>query len=172
MDLIECNLTHAEAIRQILNDAILKTTALYDYLPRTPQMMHTWFETKRDGGFPILGVQTSEGELMGFASYGIFRPWPAYKYSIEHSLYVAEAYRRRGVGEFLLRSLIERAIAQDYHVMIGGIDADNQPSINLHLRLGFAPVGLLREVGYKFGRWLDLAFYQLVLVTPSAPESG
>jgi L-amino acid N-acyltransferase YncA len=96
---------------------------LYDCKPRTPEMMTTWFEAKQRGNYPIIGVISDEGELMGFASYGAFRPWPAYKYTVEHSLYVAKPYRRQGVGTLLLKSTIERATSQDYHVLVGGIDS-------------------------------------------------
>jgi phosphinothricin acetyltransferase len=106
---------------------------------------------------------------MGFASYGAFRPWPAYKYSVEHSLYVAAPWRRQGVGAVLLQAVIERAISQDYHVLVGGIDATNSASIALHERFGFERAGTMRQVGFKFGRWLDLCFYQLTLPTPESP---
>ena len=117
-------------------------------------------------------VIADEGKLMGFASYGALRPWPAYKYTVEHSLYVAKPYRRQGVGTLLLRSTIERATSQDYHVLVGGIDSTNAVSIALHERFGFEHVATMRQVGFKFGRWLGLCFYQLTLKTPAAPVDG
>lgn len=172
MKIVDCDKSHSGPILAILNDAILHSTALYDYQTRTPDMMIAWFEAKRQGGFPVIGVVSDGGELMGFASYGAFRPWPAYKYTVEHSLYVAQPYRGRGLGTVLLRSIIERATAQEYHVLIGGIDSTNAASIALHERFGFERVATMRQVGFKFGRWLDLCFYQLTLPTPEAPTDG
>jgi L-amino acid N-acyltransferase len=172
MQVIECNRSHSEPILAILNDAIVNTTALYDYKPRTPGTMTAWFDAKQRGNYPLIGVISAEGELMGFASYGAFRPWPAYKYTVEHSLYVAKPYRRQGVGTLLLKNIIERATSQDHHVLVGGIDSTNAVSIALHERFGFEHVATMRQVGFKFGRWLDLCFYQLMLPTPVKPADG
>ena len=181
MKTIQCGPQHSEAIRTILNDAILHTTALYDYLPRTPEMMETWFAAKVKGNYlagqvkanyPIIGLENEAGELMGFASYGIFRAWPAYKYSIEHSVYVDARFRGFGVGRQLMRQLIEDAQAQGYHMMIGGIDATNTASLALHRSLGFTHCGTIKQAGFKFGRWLDPDFYQLILPTPEHPLDG
>jgi L-amino acid N-acyltransferase YncA len=172
MNVVECDTSYSEPILAILNDAIVNSTALYDYKPRTSEMMHTWFEAKQRGNYPLIGVTSNEGELMGFASYAAFRPWPAYKYTVEHSLYVARPFRRLGVGTLLLKNIIERATSQDYHVLIGGIDAENAASIALHERFGFERVATMRQVGFKFGKWLDLCFYYLILSTPGAPVDG
>jgi phosphinothricin acetyltransferase len=173
MRLVECNLAeHGGAILGILNDAILTSTALYDYTPRMPASMSGWFEQKQHGRFPIWGALDEQGQLLGFASYGTFRAWPAYKYSVEHSVYVESAARGRGIGTALMRRLIESAQEQQYHVMIGGIDAANQESIAFHEKLGFAHAGTIQHAGFKFGRWLDLAFYQLILPTPEQPRDG
>ena len=172
MNLIDCDTSHAASILAILNDAIVNTTALYDYKPRAPETMTAWFDAKRQGNYPVMGVISDEGKLLGFGTYGAFRPWPAYKYTVEHSLYVAGAYRRQGVGALLLESIIGRATSQDYHVLVGGIDSTNAGSISLHERFGFERVATMREVGFKFGRWLDLCFYQLTLPTPEAPADG
>jgi len=163
---------HSDAILAILNDAIANSTALYDYQPRTAQNMAQWFDAKAQKNFPVIGAETGSGELMGFASYGSFRAWPAYKYSVEHSVYVDQRFRGQGVGRALLRAIIAAAEQQDYHVMVGGIDASNSVSIRLHESLGFSSCGVIRHAGFKFGRWLDLAFYQLILRTPSAPVDG
>lgn len=172
MRFIDCDHSHAQAILAILNDAIVNTTALYDYKPRTMEMMAAWFEAKRRGAFPVIGVVAASGELMGFASYGTFRGWPAHKYTVEHSLYVAPQFRGRGLGTSLLQKTIERAQAQDYHVLVAGIDSANAASIKLHERAGFQRVGTMQQVGYKFGRWLDLCLYQLTLRTPDTPVEG
>jgi phosphinothricin acetyltransferase len=173
MRLVLCSqLEHGGAILEILNDAIASSTALYDYHPRPPESMNAWFEAKRAGQFPVWGALDDAGALLGFATYGTFRAWPAYKYSVEHSVYVARAARGQGVGRQLMQQLIESAIEQQKHVLIGGIDAHNVSSIALHRKLGFVHAGTIEQAGYKFGRWLDLAFYQLVLPTPSAPVGG
>lgn len=177
MQLIDCTLeAHGEAILAILNDAIVNTTALYDYKPRTMDSMSTWFQAKRAGGFPVIGFVADEGpgqgELLGFASYGAFRNFPAFKYTVEHSVYVHHAHRGKGLGRKLLQAIIERARAQQIHVMVGAIDATNSGSIALHQQLGFQPCGIVQQAGFKFGRWLDLALYQLVLETPEQPVDG
>jgi L-amino acid N-acyltransferase YncA len=162
---------HAAAILDILNEAIANSTALYDYKPRAPESMVGWFKAKETGRFPVIGA-IEDGKLLGFASYGTFRAWPAYKYTVEHSVYVHRDHRGRGLGAALMKKLIDAAREQQYHVMIGGIDAANRASVALHEKLGFVHAGTIKDAGYKFGRWLDLAFYQLLLETPARPEDG
>ena len=104
-----------------------------------------------------------ENGLRGFASFGDFRPWPGYALSVEHSVYMEEPARGRGIGSALLQRLIDEARARGKHTMIGGIDAENLASITLHAKFGFTEVGRLREVARKFGNWLDLIFMQRIL---------
>jgi phosphinothricin acetyltransferase len=163
---------HSAAILDIFNEAIANSTALYDYRPRAAESMVAWFEGKERGGYPVIGVEDDGGQLLGFASYGPFRAWPAYKYTVEHSVYVEHRCRGQGVGRALLGALILAAEKQDYHVLVGGIDADNAISIRLHESLGFKACGIVRHAGFKFGRWLDLSFYQLILRTPAQPVDG
>jgi phosphinothricin acetyltransferase len=163
---------HADAILAIFNEAILNSTALYDYQPRAPQSMVAWFDTKRNGGFPVIGIEDGAGTLLAFGSYGTFRAWPAYKYTVEHSVYVHKDHRGQGLGRKVMQELIAAARQHGVHAMMGGIDAANAGSIALHEQLGFKHVGTLPEVGFKFGRWLDLAFYQLLLDTPAHPVDG
>lgn len=173
MRIIECtHEQHAGMILDILNEAIVHSTALYDYAVWTPESMDPWFETKRRGGFPVLGAVDGAGALLGFASYGTFRARPAYKYSVEHSVYVDKSRRGAGVGLALMQALVAVAIERQVHVMVGGIDACNRASIALHEKLGFFHAGTIRQAGFKFGRWLDLAFYQLLLDTPESPVDG
>jgi L-amino acid N-acyltransferase YncA len=173
LNIISCDARrHSAAILDIFNEAIANSTALYDYRPRPAESMVGWFEAKARGRYPVVGVENDQGELMGFASYGPFRAWPAYKYTIEHSVYVDHRFRGQGVGRALLGAVILAAEKQDYHVMVGGIDAANATSIKLHESLGFKACGIVRHAGFKFGRWLDLAFYQLILRTPAAPVDG
>lgn len=156
----------------IFNEAILHSTALYEYQPRTMATMAGWFETKAKGRFPVIGLENDSGELMGFGSYGTFRGFPGFKYSVEHSVYVDSRFRRQGVGKRLLQEVIEAAQGQEYHVLIGAIDSSNAASIRFHEALGFVHCGTIRQAGFKFGRWLDLAFYQLLLGTPRNPVDG
>lgn len=173
MNLVECTYeAHAGDILDILNEAIVNSTALYDYAPRPLASMRAWFDIKGRGRYPVLGAVDGDGKLLGFASYGAFRPHAAYKYSVEHSVYVHCEHRGRGVGRTLLQRLLVVATEQQYHVMIGGIDHSNTASIALHEKLGFEPAGIIRHAGFKFGRWLDLAFYQNLLDGPENPVDG
>ena len=173
MKLITCDAArHSAPILAIFNEAIANSTALYDYKPRAPETMVGWFEAKNKGRYPVIGIEDAEGTLVGFGSYGAFRAWPAYKYTVEHSIYIDTRFRGRGHGRTLLEALVAAATRQDYHVMVGGIDASNAASIQLHEKLGFTHSGTVRQAGFKFGRWLDLAFYQRILATPAAPVDG
>ena len=169
MNLIHCDESFSDQILPILNDAILNSTALYDYQPRSLESMATWFAAKRKGDYPVIGAVSESGELLGFSSYGVFRAWPAYKYSVEHSVYVAAPHRGKGIGKRLLQRIVEEAAAQNYHVLVGCIDSQNAVSIALHRALAFQHAGTIRQVGFKFGRWLDLNLYQMVLTTPTSP---
>jgi phosphinothricin acetyltransferase len=172
MRIISCDRSHAGAILAILNDAIENSTALYEYRLRTQASMDAWFDAKERARYPIIGVIDAADQLLGFASYGAFRAWPAYKYSVEDSLYIERTHRGRGIGKLLLGELIASAARQDYHMLIGGIDAVNKASIALHRRLGFEQCAHIRHAGFKFNRWLDLLFYQLLLKTPAHPLDG
>jgi L-amino acid N-acyltransferase YncA len=170
--LADCDRRRSSEILAILNDAIENSTALYDYRPRTPAMMEVWFEAKEKGNYPIVGAIDEQDRLLGFASYGLYRSWPAYKYTVEHSVYVDKGSRGRGIGTLLLGAIVDRARQQQYHNIIGGIDAENAVSIALHKRFGFEFCGRVKQAGFKFGRWLDLDFYQLILDTPAHPVDG
>lgn len=173
MQFVTCtHAAHATAILDILNEAIANSTALYDYQPRSPESMVAWFKAKEAGHFPVIGAVGADGQLLGFASYGTFRAWPAYKYSVEHSVYVHKDHRGQGLGRALLQELIAAARQQQVHVMVGGIDMTNTGSIALHQSLGFEHAGTIRQAGFKFGKWLDLGFYQLLLDTPTHPVDG
>ena len=119
-----------------------------------------------------IGIEDDAGTLLAFGSFGTFRAFPAYKYTVEHSVYVHPDHRGRGLGLQVMRALIDAARARQLHALVGAIDASNAGSIALHQRLGFQHVGTLPQVGFKFGRWLDLAFWQLTLDTPAAPVDG
>lgn len=173
MNIVPCDEgRHSDSILSIFNEVIATSTALYDYKPRTRETMRAWFEVKRKGNFPVIIAEDSNGEVMGFASYGTFRAWSAYKYTAEHSVYVDARFRGRGVGRALLQEIIKVAERNDLHVLIGAIDQSNKASIALHESLGFTHSGTIRHAGFKFGRWLDFCFYQLILPTPRNPVDG
>jgi phosphinothricin acetyltransferase len=169
---IACDRSHLPAIRAIFNQAILHTTALYEYEPRSEAVIEAWYADRQALGAPILGIEWESGVLAGFATWGPFRPRPAYKYSVEHSVYVAEQFRGHGIGRQLLEALVGAARDRDLHQLIAGIDAANSASIALHKSLGFRRCGTVREAGFKFGRWLDLEFWQRLLPTPARPVDG
>jgi L-amino acid N-acyltransferase YncA len=154
------------AISAILNDAILHTTAVWYDDVRTPREMEAWFELKQMQGFPVLVARLEGGAVAGYASYGPFRAFSGYRHTMEISVYVAAEARRSGAGRRLLAALIERARASGVHVLVGGIDADNEASIGLHTALGFQEVGRMPQIGHKFARWLTLVLMQKVLDEP------
>lgn len=127
-----CREDHLEAIRAIYNDAILHTTALYEYQPRSVETIQSWWQAKQQAGYPVLGVERADGTLAGFASWGPFRPFPAFKYSVEHSVYVAADSRGAGIGRGLLEAIIAEALRHDVHLLVGAIDATNAASLALH----------------------------------------
>ena len=165
----ECTEKQLPEILAIFNDAILNSTALYDYKARTLETMNNWYADKQRSNSPIIGAFDSEQQLLGFATYGSFRVRPAYKYTVEHSVYVRSDKRGLGFGKILLHAIIDKAVEQKFHVMVGVIDASNKVSIKLHENEDFKLVGIMNQVGFKFGKWLDAAFYQLILTTPENP---
>lgn len=158
-------------ILAIYNDAIVNTTAVYSYHAQTLEDRTIWFDQKMKDGYPVIVFEV-DGHVAGFATFGPFRAWPAYKYSIEHSVYVSNDYQKRGIGRTLLQEIIQLAKNGEYKTLVAGIDAENEKSILLHQSLGFTHSGTLRNAGYKFERWLDLAFYQLDLEGPETPVEG
>lgn len=149
-------------IKEIMNDAVLNTTAIYDYYERDEQYVKNWFSNMQKQSMPII-VCAYEGKCAGYGCYTIFRPKDGYRFCVEHSVYVHKDFRGKGIGAQLLTALIKRAKVDNYHTMIAGIDADNKFSIEFHKKYGFVEVGYLKEVGYKFDRWLDLVFMQKML---------
>lgn len=150
------------ALLEIINHNILHTTALYDYTPKTAEHISQWFADKQQGRWPVI-VATENEKLIGYATYGSFRPKEANKFTVEHSVYAHPEHSGKGIGKLLMAELIELARKQGYHTMIGCIDAENTSSIEFHKKFGFTETGILRQVAYKFNRWLDLQFMQLML---------
>ncbi len=158
-------------ILAIHNDAVLTTTAIFHYAPQTLDEREAWFEARRSGGWPVVAVaDAGTDQVLAYGTYGPFRAWPAYKYSVEHSVYVHKDARGRGLGRMALVALVDAAEAGGYHTMIAGVVADNAASLALHRSLGFVDVACFREVGFKFGRWLDLCFLQKMLRGPADPR--
>ena len=151
-----------EQILIIYNDIILNTTAVYDYDPHTIEMRRDWFNIKKQQGFPVF-VAEEEGRILGLSSIGPFRNWTGYKYTVENSVYVDAAQRGRGIGKLLMPPIIESARNLGMHAIVSGIDASNEASIRLHQSFGFKEVAHFKEVGFKFGRWLDLKFLELIV---------
>ena len=158
------------ALRDIFNDAVLNTTAIWMDNVVDLANRQAWFAARAQQGYPILVAENADGEVVGYASFGDWRPFDGFCHTVEHSVYIRVDQRGKGLGPQLLTALIERAKACDKHVIVAAIESGNAASIGLHQRLGFAITGQMPQVGRKFGRWLDLTFMQLIL-TPerSAP---
>ncbi|WP_263226461.1 GNAT family N-acetyltransferase [Pseudomonas alabamensis] len=146
----------------IYNDAVLNTTAIWNETPVDLANRQTWFELRAAQGYPIL-VAVDDSGVLGYASFGDWRPFEGFRYTVEHSVYVRGDQRGKGLGPVLMEALIERARAGGKHVMVAAIESGNAASIRLHERLGFVVTGQMAQVGVKFGRWLDLTFMQRVV---------
>ncbi|MDB5136547.1 MAG: N-acetyltransferase [Mucilaginibacter sp.] len=149
-------------ILDIYNHAIIHTTSVYSEHPHTYDMRLTWYNDRVSSGFPVF-VAEADGQIVGFGTFGHFRVWPCYRYTVEHSVYVHIDHRGKGISKLLIGRLIDRAREMKLHAMIAGIDGENQVSYHLHQSFGFVEVAHFKEVGFKFGRWLDLKFMELLL---------
>ena len=147
---------------EILNAAILNSTALYEYETWSLEKMSVWYESRISEGFPVI-VFDEDNKAAGYATFGSFRKRVAYRFTVEHSLYVHEKYRAQGMGKELLTELISLAISHGARSMIGVVDATNRRSIEFHKEHGFLEAGLLKEAGHKFGLWLDVVLLQRML---------
>jgi phosphinothricin acetyltransferase len=151
----------AEATRAIYNVEVMESTVTFDLVPRTLEEQRGWL-TARSGAHAVL-VAEDAGEVIGFASVSPYRDRPAYSTSVEDSVYVRRDQQGRGVGKLLLGELVTLATSHGFHTMIGRIVGGHDASIALHRSLGFEVVGTEREVGRKFGRWLDVLVMQKLL---------
>ena len=149
-------------ILAIINYNILHSTSLYDYAPRTLERQSELLAEKTAKNFPIFAAEIN-GQVAGFGMYGEFRFREAYRFTVEHSVYVSEDFKGKGIGGQLMQRLIDEAKSQKLHTMIGVIDAENKESILFHEKFGFKTVGVIKESGYKFDRWLDSVLMQLFL---------
>ena len=151
-----------DGILAIYNDVIATSTAVFADDPVTAEAFRARWRQRADAGFPLI-VATDDTGVTGFASFGEFRAWPGYRFTVEHGVHVRADRRGRGIGKALLQELIARARQQGLHAMIAGVGADNLASIRFHEALGFEEVARLKEVGFKFGRWLDVVLLQRLL---------
>lgn len=159
----EANEADLEAILHIYNDAVVGSTATYDLEPVSLASRTDWFTARQAAGFPVLVAEDALGDVIGYATYGTFRALAGYAHTVEHSIYLREDHRGKGLGEGLLKALITKARAAGLHVMLGGIDGENKGSLRFHERLGFREVARMPEVGRKFDSWRELVFMQLIL---------
>lgn len=151
-----------QAILDIINYNILNSTAIYDYNIRSYDQQKAFLDDKIKKNFPVIVAET-DGKVVGFGMYGEFRFREAYKYTVEHSVYVDNEFHGNGIGKLLLSELIQLAKKQNLHTMIAVIDAENQSSIDFHEKFGFKTVGTIMDSAYKFDRWLHSVFMQLIL---------
>ncbi|MEZ5343637.1 MAG: N-acetyltransferase family protein [Acidimicrobiales bacterium] len=161
MDVRRATESDAEAIRAIYNREVLETTVTFDLVPRTLEEQRQYIAA-RSGALCVL-VAEDQGTVAGFASLSFYRDRPAYRTSVENSIYTHRDYRGQGVGDLLMASLVERATASGFHSVFARIADAQAPSLSLHTKYGFELVGIEREVGRKFNRWLDVALMQLLL---------
>lgn len=148
---------HLPGIAAIYNQAVRETFSIWSETETTVELRRGWMASRRQAGFPVLAA-VNAGEVLGYGAFGVFRDFPGYAGTVEHSVYVAPKAQRKGVGHALLTELIERARMRGFSSMVGGIDSSNAASIALHASFGFEEQGRLRGVGRKFGRSLDLVF--------------
>ncbi|MGC1030619.1 GNAT family N-acetyltransferase [Pantoea agglomerans] len=153
----------AEIIAEIYNDAVLNTTAIWNENRIDVANRIAWINSRQQAGFPVIVATDKDDTVLGYASYGDWRPWDGYRHTVEHSVNVHKDARGKGAGGALMQGLIQLAHEAGKHVMVAAIESDNAASIALHKKLGFIESGRMTEVGTKFGRWLDLTFLQLHL---------
>ncbi|MSU64001.1 MAG: N-acetyltransferase family protein [Pedosphaera sp.] len=162
-------ITDVRAILDIYNEAVLNTTASYDYEPRTLEQRINWFVDHEKNGHPIFVAAASGGKIVGWSALNRYHDRPGYRFTTENSVYVAADHRGKGIGKLLMPPLVTAARERGVHAIIAAIDASNIASIRLHASFGFEQVGLFKQVGFKFGRWLDVAYMELLLPR-SLPE--
>ncbi|MHB8245236.1 MAG: GNAT family N-acetyltransferase [Acidimicrobiales bacterium] len=150
-----------EAIRSIYNVEVLTSTATLDLVPRSEEEQRAWMAA-HSGAYPVL-VAAESRAVVGFSSLSPYRPRPGYSTAVEDSVYVAAEARGQGIGRLLLQAALDAALSHGFHSVIGRISAEQLPSIRLHEASGFVMIGVEREVGRKFGRWIDVAIVQLLL---------
>lgn len=154
--------THADlsGISEIYNEAVLNTTASYDYEPRSLEHRVAWLDDHLASNFPVFVAVNEVCRVVGWSSLSRFHDRVGYRFTAENSVYVAADQRGKGIGTLLMPPLIDGARERGLHAIVALIDAKNESSIRLHARFGFERVGLLKQVGFKFNRWLDVAYME------------
>lgn len=171
MQIRDADASDIDGIAAIYNDAVVNTTAIWNEKTVDAANRAAWLADRQRVGYPVLVAEDALGAVAGYASFGDWRAFDGYRHTVEHSVYVRRDCRGAGIGRALMVALIERARALGKHVMVAGVEAKNAGSIELHKKLGFEEVGLLKEVGTKFGSWLDLAFLQLKIDSRTDPDA-
>ena len=171
MQVRDADTTHIDGIVAIYNDAVENTTAIWNEKTVDAANRAAWLAERQRVGYPVLVAIDAQGGVAGYASFGDWRAFDGYRHTVEHSVYVRQDCRGAGIGKALMVALIERARAIGKHVLVAAIEAKNTGSIELHKKLGFEQVGLLSEVGTKFGVWLDLVFLQLKVDARTEPDA-
>jgi len=151
------------SVLAVYNEAVLTTTASYDYEARSLDHRRQWFIDHQENDYPIFVADLPGSGVVGWSSLNQYQARPGYRFTAENSIYVLSTHRGQGVGKRLLSPLIAAAQARGLHVILAGIDSENQVSIRLHQSFGFRQVAHFREIGYKFHRWLDVIYMQLIL---------
>jgi phosphinothricin acetyltransferase len=157
-EIVDAGDAHLPGIVAIFNHAVRETFSIWSETETTLDQRKAWLTARRAAGFPVIVAVGGKGDVLGYGSFGVFRDFPGYVKTVEHSVYVAPQAQRRGVGRALLAALVERARAKGLSAMVGGIDSANAASIALHQQAGFEIQGNLKGVGRKFGKSLDLVF--------------
>lgn len=155
-----------EQITAIYNEVLTTSTAIYNDRPSTVDERLSWWRSRAAQGFPVLAA-AENAHIAGFATFGEFRSWPGYRFTVEGTVHIHSGSRGKGVGTDLLKAILARARAMDKHIMIAGVDSANTASLRFLQRFGFQRAGELREVGFKFGRFLDLVFLQYWITPPA-----
>lgn len=172
MEIRDAGRNDIEGITAIYNDAVAHSTAIWNEKTVDPANRLAWLADRERAGYPVLVAVTAEDGVLGYASFGDWRAFDGYRHTVEHSVYVRADQRGRGIGKALMAALIDRARGIGKHVMVAAIEANNAESVRLHEKLGFEHVGHLKQVGAKFGVWLDLAFLQLNLDARISPDES
>lgn len=167
----EAQVADLSAVADIYNHSVQHSLAVFTEIPTTVEERAAWFAARRAADCPVL-VGVADGTVVGFASFGQFRPWPGYRFTVEHSVYVSQTHQGRGVGTALMNALLDAAAARGKHVMVAGVEATNLASVRFHQRLGFRHAGTLPSVGFKFGRFVDLTFLYRLLGPDARVERG
>ena len=159
-DIVPAGEAHLRGIAAIYNQAVRDTFAIWSEVETTIELRRGWLQMRKAAGFPVLAAvdPTNPADVLAYGSFGVFRDFPGYAKTVEHSVYVAPQAQRRGVGKALLAALVAEARNRGHAAMVGGIDSANAASIALHQQAGFEVQGTLKGVGRKFGKSLDLVF--------------